>query len=362
MELKLGFKIIMGEKRMNEIKLEQKGGMGSNNTQILQQNNQYGLSYNDTKALCFDLIRAELSIYKDEALKIALERDERLLSSIVDKLAKEQISNDTVLEEFKNPDLQYTYVNAQKSFIRTGTDELEDVLSELLFQRIKENKRTLLQLALNESINIVPMLLPEQLGILSLCFLLRYTRDNRILSYDSLKEYLNNQIIPHTQHELKKSSLYQHIEYARCGQVSINTINLEDIFLANYKGLFFKGLLYEEIEELNIKYPSLFVRCLNDNNLWQINAIDESVVKEKVSIISNEEDKDKISNLFNQNIMSHQEIKDMIVKQVPLSTKLFDVWQESGLKNLTLTSVGIVIGAMYAKQVSGTKFSLDIWI
>ena len=68
---------------MSDTNLEQKGGMGSTNVQILEQNNRYGLSYNDVTSLCKDLIQFELSSYKNEALKIASEREEKLRNSIL---------------------------------------------------------------------------------------------------------------------------------------------------------------------------------------------------------------------------------------------------------------------------------------
>ena len=47
---------------MKDINLKQKGGTCSHNTQIIEQNNYHGLGYEETKALCQDLIKAELDI------------------------------------------------------------------------------------------------------------------------------------------------------------------------------------------------------------------------------------------------------------------------------------------------------------
>ncbi|MCQ4936719.1 MULTISPECIES: LPO_1073/Vpar_1526 family protein [Anaerotignum] len=185
------------------------------------------------------------------------------------------------LEEFKNPDLQFSYVNAQKAYIRVGTDELENILSELLFNRIKESKRTLLQLTLNESLNIVPMLLPQQLNILAICFMLRFTISKSVNNHNSLKEYLLTSLLPHFVGDLKKNSLYQHLEYTRCGQVSSSELRFEHIISRTYKGLFLKGIPLAEIEELRNKYPTLFLPCLNNKELWQINAINDEFLNDQ---------------------------------------------------------------------------------
>ena len=360
---------------MTDTIFEQKGSMGSTNVQIQEQNNQYGLSYTDVTSLCKDLIHSEFSTYKASALQTAIEREEKLRNSIFEKLAKEKVTNENILEEFKNPDLQFSYVNAQKAFIRVGTSELENVLSELLLKRIKENSRTLLQLVLNESLNIVPMLLPEQLNILSLCFMLKYTQSKTIKNLDSLKKYLSATILPHVVSDLKKESLYQHIEYARCGQVGLLEIKLETILGQTYRGLFLKGLPLAEIAELKSKYPNLFLPCLNNQDLWQVGVLNQQFLekvlnetnkdglpKELAEINTNDDDNKKIMHLFNKNVMNDEEIKNKVIELLPSVTEAFALWNNSDLNKLTLTSVGIVIGATYSKQISGEEYDLSIWI
>lgn len=345
---------------MSDAVLEQKGGIGSHNVQIKEQINQYGLSYADVKSLCTDLIQSELSTYKEEALITAKEREEKLRNNIIQKLADEITKNENILEEFKNPDLQFSYVNAQKAYIRVGTDELENILSELLFNRIKESKRTLLQLTLNESLNIVPMLLPQQLNILAICFMLRYTISKSVNNHNSLKEYLLTSLLPHFVGDLKKNSLYQHLEYTRCGQVSSSELRFEHIISRTYKGLFLKGIPLAEIEELKNKYPTLFLPCLNNKELWQINAINDEFLNDQN--IADENDNKEIQRLFDENLMSGEEIKNKVIELLPPVKEVFEIWNNSSLKNLTLTTVGIVIGATYSKQIVGKEYDLNIWI
>lgn len=159
----------------------QENKLGSQSTQIAQQNNYYGMDYQNTKSLCQDLIKNELEKYKSDAEQLAKERNEKFLSTLFEKLHKEKIDDNSMCEEFKNPDMQYTFFEAQKAYIRLGTPELENILSNLLVDRTKESNRTLLQIALAEAVNAVPMLLPSQLDILALCFLLRYTLNNKIV-------------------------------------------------------------------------------------------------------------------------------------------------------------------------------------
>lgn len=336
---------------------------GANATQIANQCNYYGISYKDAKELCSDLIKSELDIYKREAEEIAKHRDDSLLNNFFSRLSEERITNDTIIGELKNPDMQFSYVEAQKSYIRLGTKELEDTLAELLVDRIKEKNRTLLQIALGEAITVVPMLLSEQLDILSICFRLKYTKTLSINNLETFFNYIRTSILPHINGEQKKQSLYQHLVYAKTGSIDMGEFLLEDIFSRNYSGLFMKGFSFEDIKEYIEKYPTLFINSLQNPSKLQINALDSEILSNSLlSLNVSPEDEQAIKNHYTQNIMPLNEIKDNIIRNVSESELLFNVWNESQLKNFTLTSVGIVLGANRSKQISGDIFNMNIWI
>jgi len=342
---------------MPDVTLEQKSGIGSHPTQIGVQNNTIGLGYSDVKEIFADLFKSELS-----AFNMANERYEKLLHTIIELISTEKISEEEILEAFKDPDFQYVYIDAQKSFIRAGTDDLQNILSQLLLKRIKEKERSLLQLTLNESFNIVPMLLPTQMDILSLCFILRYCSPVDVDSLDTFKKYITKRILPHVHGEIKKDSLYQHLEYTRGGKITAHSMMLERKFANDFSGLFLKGFQYKEFEFLHSKYPDLFIKCLNNNSLLQINALNEKTLDNKLLKYTNIEDKELIKNLYKQNVMSEDKIKNVIIQLVPESEILFDIWNNSKIKFLELTSVGIAIGATYSKQITDTNYNLSIWI
>lgn len=349
----------------NAIELKQDNKRDSQGTQIAQQNNYFGMDYQNTKALCSDLIKTELDAYREEAAKTAIERDERLLKTFFERLHNEKLSDEKVCEEFKNPDMQYTYVEAQKAYIRLGTQELENTLADLLVSRVKENQRTLIQIALREAISVVPMLLPEQLDILALCFRLRYTRSLAIDSFDSFFDHLKRSILPHISSiKNTKDSLYQHLVYAKVGSISIGERSLEGIFSKSYGGLFLKGYAEDEIQDYLGKYPTCFTQCLQNPEKIQINAICAEHFNKFLE--KNKEfdpvDKQSLQNLFSQNLMSETEIKSFICKKLPSCEALCNLWNNSSLKHLSLTSVGIVIGANRSKQISGDTFDINIWI
>ncbi len=342
----------------------QENKLGSQSTQIAQQNNYYGMDYQNTKSLCQDLIRSELEKYKSDAEQLAKERDEKFLSTLFEKLHREKIDDNSMCEEFKNPDMQYTFVEAQKAYIRLGTPELETILSNLLVDRAKESDRTLLQIALAEAVSVVPMLLPSQLDILALCFRLRYTRNNMINSLSTFFKYIQEEILPHVPHSIDKMSSFQHLVYTKTASIDIGEISLENIFIETYGGLFLSGYVPEELNDVIQKYPDFFIRCIQDRSKVQINSISRESLDEQLSSINNMPEKDKIfiQEHFSNNLMSPNAVKDFICSNVPSSKILFSQWNDTYLKHLTLTSVGIVLGANRSKQISGTAFDMNIWI
>lgn len=310
------------------------------------------------------MIKDELDIYRNEAEKTAKERDEKLLRIFFEQLHNEKLTDEMVCEEFKNPDMQYTYVAAQKAYIRLGTQELEKMLADLLVCRVKENKRTLLQITLSEAITVVPMLLPEQLDILALCFRLRYTKSLMVDSINSFFYYLNNSILPHISSINDKHSLYQHLVYAKVGSIDTGQLSLETIFSKVYGGLFLNGYTTDELQDYLSKYPTYFIQCLHNSEKFQINAMRTEDLDELLE--RNEElnsaDKKFLKDHFSNNMMSQEEIKNFICKESPNCETLFNLWNDSPLKHFSLTSVGIVLGANRSKQLSGDIFDMNIWI
>lgn len=350
----------------DELKMSQSNSLGSKGVQIGTQINNYGMGYKDTKDLCLDLIKEQLNIYKKEAALEAEKRNTDLLNAFLRKISREEIDSSTLGEVFKTPDMQYTYVEAQKAYIRSGAKDLEEVLSDLLVSRIKEKERSLLQIALREAITVVPMLIPEQLDALALCFLLRYTKSENVNSIDDLIDLFDEEIMPFLNigDKAKKGSFFSHLSYAKAGNVEISSLPLEGIFSSTYRGLFCCGYDNEKIEGYKKSYPELFIVCLNDESKWQINAINDDVLNQSLEKYPNmtEQEKEKIVRLFRENTMSEKEIVNLICKNNPAYLNLFELWNNTLFERLTLTTVGVVLGAMRIKMVTGNNIDMSMWV
>ena len=66
--------------------------------------------------------------------------------------------------------------------------------------------------------------------------------------------------------------------------------------------------------------------------------------------------------MFEDNIMPDAEAKLLIETLVPEMKEIFAYWNESYIGGCEALSVGIVIGAEYAKQITGEEYNLEMWI
>ena len=343
-----------------------------NNGNIIGNNNGvifYGMNYADVRNLCLDLIGEEINKAKQVALVEAQKRNDDLVSQILKKCANANIKPDDMMRAFVEPSLQLDFIEAEKAYIKYGTTELKDLLSHLIVKRIKEPNHNLLQIVLGEAIKTSPLLLPSQINCLGLKFILGHTRRLTVNSHSSFAEYLNSYVIPIYEHGVsEKESDFQHLIYARCATVSIASYSLENIFLNNYTGLFLKGFEEQSLalidnEKSNTLYPTLFTKCLNNNEKLQIDTINEESLNKSFKLLKVKESHKKyILSLFNSNKMNEQEVKNKIIEIAPKMESIFKYWQDTLISKLILSSVGIIIGAFAAENITNSILDLSIWI
>ena len=341
--------------------------IGSNSGQV---NVNCGLGYNDTKALCLDITREDIAKYAQTAHIEAERRRDELFEMLMNVLANRQMADTQTLSAFCDPAMQFDYFEAQKAYMKAGTPELADILSQILAERVGESERTLLQIALGEAIQVAPKLVTTQMRTLALVFFIKHIVRYDILNHDTLTEYLENIILPIYRSGVgRKQAEFQHLNFTGCSQYAAIRSQMAVLFQRKYAGLFMSGIENDQLPKDSANtslvelYPDLFIKCLNNDSLLQINAIStdalDSIMKEHNVT---EEHQRIIRKLFHDNQMSESEVQSLIVKLVPDMQEVFDYWRNSDISVLTLSSVGVVLGAQYAQMVTGEQYDLSTWI
>lgn len=328
---------------------------------------QQGMNYNQTEDLCRLIVRDEIAKYREEALAEATKRNDELFDKFVQKLEEKGMNDTQALNEFRTPAMQYDYLEAQKAYIKAGTPELLELLSNILVKRISESERSLLQISLGEAIQVTPKLIPSQIASLALIFVVKYTRRETVISYETFADFLKDTIIPIFRSGVsQKFSEFQHLSFTGCCQQTAFTNDLIQLLKFGYAGLFMRGISQIEIPKdrngvpLHIVYPDLFVRCLNNPQKLQIDAMNKAYLSSKISFEN--KDREKILTLFEENVMPDKEAQQFVEYLVPEMKDIFNYWQGSVIKNCDLSSVGVAIGAQYAHQITGQEYDMSIWI
>ena len=334
------------------------------NTQIGQLNIRQGLTYTEAKDLIVSVVDQKLIAFRDEAEIVYKERANEFVKLLTEKI-KELPEEEIV--KLKEPDTQLTLIEAAKISGRKQNDELRNLLANLVVSRIKNDKtgkEELKNIVYNEAISTINKLTIDQLKIITLCYLLRYTSYGGIISWDTFKNYLNTHIKPFLGFK-NTNAEFQHIEYTGCGSIGIGSWDLINIYRQQYSFLFSNLVEKEQIDGLNFsneikqevvvfdsKEDKYFIRFKNKiefEKYLKEKKIDEEIIK-------------KLTSIYESHIKNNDEVKKKILDETEIGKELLDIWEKSALKHLSLTSVGIAIGASYFEQTTGAKIDIDIWI
>ena len=99
-------------------------------------------------------------------------------------------------------------------------------------------------------------------------------------------------------------------------------------------------------------YSSFIVPCLQNSSKFQISAINDEVLDKLISDFKpTEEIKNKLKTLFEQFRLSRDQVKNKVIElSTPFMEDLFKIWNDSKMKNMSLTSVGIAIAQANFKR------------
>ena len=341
----------------------QEGGDGSTNIQAEDLTIVQGLTYPEVRQVAIDVFKSNFYELAGEAKAIASERAEQVTEDFLKKLQNE---NPEGFLKAQDPDFQHALFTVQKEYARTGDKDLGDLLVDLLVDRSKQENRNILQIVLNESLRVAPKLTDDQLAALAVSFFCKYTMNNGIGNHQALADSFKQFVQPFSSKLSKNQACYQHLAFSGCGSISMGSSSLQQIYGKKYQGLFVKGFEREEIAKREISVGEdqrFFIPCLNDTSKLQVKANNLEVLTEFMdSQHIPDEDKPKITALFNANKMNDDEIKEKVVSLCPYMADVFDAWENSPLKNFSLTSVGIAIGHANIKRLVGEFSDLSIWI
>ncbi len=351
---------------INDKKFEQHAGDESTNYQAKEITViKEGMSYSECKEVALDVYKANYLQLSNDAAQIAYQRAEHLIDTLLEKLRQQ---NEKDLNAFNDPGMQTAIYDAQKAFIRSGDEDLEAVLVELLTERMNTEQRGLKQIILDEALKVSESLTSQQMDVLSLVFIITSTCKNGLANLEDFHKYLETAIKPLTNELTKSNFCYQHMKYTGCCSLfeASKLKPIEELFGQVYPAFFQKGFSFGDIKlrgENITKITKLLLRCLHYPNLLQFNAYNADLLEKKcIEVGVTKDEIPKVISLFNSSLMNQSEIKEHLEGKFDFMRNLIDVWSNSDLNTVSLSSVGIAIGQINYKLKTGEDLDVNIWL
>jgi len=336
------------------------GDNSNNNTQIIAEKVTLETDYMQVREIVKDTFEMNFLKYKPEIQEIIDKRLEEFNGSLIRKIKEECITD---LSEFKNPDFLYNLYEAQKTCVRLGDKDQEDVLTSLLLERFNEKTNTLKQIILNEALQVIPKLTKKHINILTLLFILKETQNRNIDTFQKFCKYLES-LIPFFEENIDHKPLdIQHLEFTGCGQQGLTSYNLLACCKAYYLEAFVKeraNISASDLEKIK-KLLIHFTRGIN-NQLKKSSRDFSDYCK-----ILGEDNKrvEELIDTYQEKIMSDEEILKKTIEICPGFESFYKNWDKSGLKSFKLSSVGKAVGLINAnakKSLTSCNYNLDLWI
>jgi len=354
-------------RRKNEKKLQPQGDGHNYAAETIHVHHSTGLSVTDVKELARSVFIENFPKLQEVA-RIEAEKNRDLFIIELDSKIQEKL-NEEEINRFNKPDIQFVLKDAIISASRKDSKESRTILSNLIVDRVKNDGIEFKEIVYNEAINTISRLTKNHLDILAFTFITRYARLVDIRDLDNLEKLLRQETCPFMNFS-SSNAQFQHLEYSDCANISVGSTKLESTFRNAYSNLFLKGEIpfidKATYDNWNLQedIKPTFLRPSENGEVYYFihkTATDFKMTREKlinngIPIFSD------LTNNFLSAVKSEREIADEIKTKFDFGERLLKQYNETKVSSLTLTSVGIVIGASHLESKAEKKLNIDIWI
>jgi hypothetical protein len=328
-------------------------------TVYIEQHIHHGLTQEQTRAELLALF--EDNFYRLQSL--ARQTAEERAAAITERfLAELMRHNPAGLESAQDPDMQAAIFTAQREYARSGRQDLEEVLIDLLVQR--SGATDLKQIVLNGAIDAAATLTSQQLDTLS--FLLVFVHQAPLrYSFETLEEfgaYLHANVAPLLNDSLTDPSAFLHFKYAGCASVDSEGASMIQRIQAAFPGCFTYGFDRSQTAKSEGLISDLLRPCLH-GELWQFRPCDRitfgSICKARgigpAEIY-------RLQFIQANHMMDEETAYGLLAELEPA----FSAFPEGGLhhplEHAQLTTVGIALANANLRRKVGLEFDLGQWI
>lgn len=347
-----------------ETKQSQKSGANSMNVQVAGDLVQSKIALYSIEEVAKQLLNTSFGELPDDTKKQIAANQKTYFGVLSENLSTIIKRNDDLSKIINSPDFAYSSKVAALSASKSSSVVLHKNLASLIVQRINHDNEDLKRIVYNEAIATVAKLTIDQLKILTLCFLLRYTKSHIVTSLETFNQYFNQQITPFLDFKNTVSE-FEHIQYAGCGNISsIGGWSYTGIIKQEYFYLFLDLIDEEKIRPLELTkelQDKIFIYRDAEKKYYvpfQRKTLQEFLKKQNVD----EPNQQKILQLYDSHLKNDAQIEEFISLKTDNGEKIFSILKNSPIRKMNLTSVGKAIASSYFEQITGIQLNIDIWI
>jgi hypothetical protein len=341
---------------MTNSKQHVRSGDQSVNVQVDTLN--YGLTYQDAKALFTDLFKENFLKLQEEASTIATSRAEEITDGFLNKLA---VNYPAAIANAKDPDFQMALLQVQREYARSGDKELGDILVDILVDRSAQSGRSLRQLVLKDALDTAPRLTPAEFAILTVLWWVRHVRCS-VSNPIELSNAIRQSLIPFAGALTTNSAEYRHLESCGCLSVGIGQTDIVDVIRQMYQGIFTDGFPRTEESAGKLLEAGALRQCLRNPEHLQVGVIQEYELDALAKKTGQQQYRQRLGALFNTGIMNTPAVEQELIKNVPAIGPVINIWRSSLMKHSDLTATGIAIGHANWRRATGNHEDVEIWL
>ena len=345
------------------LKQTQEAGELSTAMQAGRDINITGITMTEARQIALDVFKANALELAGIARELFEARAQKFIERYLEDLQRRKSG---ALDSFRDPDTLYALFTAQRDYARTGREELEQGLVDLLAERATTTN--LRRIVLNEAISKAAVLTSTQLDALSALLLLKYPSPLRF-RFTTLKdfnEYLHRYISPLFHTDTAEATTWAHMLYAGCVSSLPNHGPLSFLFLIRnaFQTCFAEGCPRSEIELSCSKLKDLFVPSFYSDSAIQITMDRRSFVQICHERGLSEQQNSAIWNLLCKQYLPDTRIAAVLLEADERFTSIcqFPYAAPYIHGTLELTSVGMALANANLAHRVGLNLDLGTWI
>lgn len=133
------------------------------------------------------------------------------------------------------------------------------------------------------------------------------------------------------------------------------------------EGLYTNGFAETDIDAsllAELQGCKFVIPALRDSSRLQLNLLADEELEKHATAFGLEARIQDLKNVVNLGRMPEADVSNEVVARLPELATLRDAWDndQTGLRSLTLTSVGLALGHAYWTRLTGSNASLKIWL